>query len=568
MSTADRKAKVEVPMMVDDARFAPQGRGSATEVVRIEEEFFLDGPVSRRVAVLDFDPKTGALERGVSYISPKKGNVLGHYDLPSPHDVYSPAFGQVSVFATVCKTIQMFEKDDVLGREVRWAFDAPQLLVVPRAGQMENAYYERDSHSLQFFFFPSKKDEKETVYTSLARDIVAHETGHAILDGIAPHLWFAITPQSRALHEAIGDLTALLVSIDSSTLRRAVLKKTNGSIKESTHFSAVAEQFGMERGQGALRNLYDENLILSDTIRGEEHDLCRVLTAALYSVLVRMHDDRKELEIAKTGKDDYAVSGRALAIAAAQFRRMIMRALDYLPPGEISFADYGRAIIAPDQAAYPDDEKEREWLCGEFVRRKMVLSPSALAVDPPPEDGLKGIDRQGLMDSDWVAYDFANGKWGRQLLGIPEGVQFHVEPRLLVEREYFHRQQDGAPTNQKVGECLFKAWWYQQEENRIGSGFPSQRQIVVGTTMAWDRDTGKLRVLLSTGNRDRKELAEQRQDRDLMLARLADEGVLRPSPQRLGPDGRPLRFEANIEATGQVMLVSNVARTLHFAREV
>ena len=98
-------------------------------------------------------------------------------------------------------------------------------------------------------------------------------------------------------------------------------------------------------------------------IRDEEHDLCRVLTAALYSVLVKMHDARKLQRIAETGKDDFAVSGWALATAAEQFRRMTLRALDYLPPGEISFADYGRAIIAPDQAAYPDDEKERGWLC-------------------------------------------------------------------------------------------------------------------------------------------------------------------------------------------------------------
>ena len=130
----------------------------------------------------------------------------------------------------------MYEDQGVLGREVRWAFDAPQLLIVPRAGLMENAYYERDSHSLQFFFFPSSQDEKEMVYTSLARDIVAHETGHAILDGIAPHLWFAITPQSRALHEAIGDLTALLVSIESNKLRESVLKKTNGSIQRFDPF--------------------------------------------------------------------------------------------------------------------------------------------------------------------------------------------------------------------------------------------------------------------------------------------------------------------------------------------
>ncbi len=135
MNQQGRKAKVEVPMMVDDARFAPQGRGNATEVVRIEEDFFLDGPVSRRVAVLDFDPETGALEPGVSYIPPKGGNKLGHYDLPDPPDLHSPAFGQVSVFATVSKTIQMFEHNDVLGRQIRWAFDAPQLLVVPRAGR-------------------------------------------------------------------------------------------------------------------------------------------------------------------------------------------------------------------------------------------------------------------------------------------------------------------------------------------------------------------------------------------------------------------------------------------------
>jgi hypothetical protein len=296
--------------------------------------------------------------------------------------------------------------------------------------------------------------------------------------------------------------------------------------------------------------------------------LCRVLTAALYSLLVKMHDDRKQQEVARTGKDDYEVSGRALALAAGQFRRMTLRALDYLPPGEISFADYGRALIAPDQAAHPDDNRERDWLRDEFVRRRMVLSRSALVVDPPPEDGLEGVNLQGLMESDWAAYDFANATRGRTLLGIPKGAQFHVEPRLLVEREYFHRKADGTQYSQKVGECLFKVWWYEQERNRPGSGLPGQRQVVAGTTMAWDRDTGKLRVILSTGHRDRDELAEQRQDRDLLLTRLADEGFLRPGPQRLGPDGRPLRLQANIETLGGVMRVSNIARTLQCAREV
>jgi hypothetical protein len=572
MKKEEGKQTALIPMMVDDPKFSQSGLADALiERHRFQEDYFLDGPVTRRIAVLDFDEKTGALVPGVPYEQPQGRAKEGRYKLapdPKRPDPTTRAFNQVSAFATVFRTIMMYEDLDVLGREVRWAFDAPQLLIVPRAGQMENAYYERDSHSLQFFSFPSNQDEREMVYTSLARDIVAHETGHAILDGIAPHLWFAITPQSRALHEAIGDLTALLISIDSNKLVDAVLKKTNGSIRESTHFSAVAEQFGMERGQGALRNMYDEELVMGPDIRSEAHDLCRVLTAALYSVLVKMHEDRKQERVTETGKDVYSVSGWALATAAAQFRRMVLRALDYLPPGEISFADYGRAITAPDQAAHPDDKKERDWLREEFVRRKMVLDPSALVVTPPAEDGLKDVDRQGLMDSDWVAYDFANSKRGRELLGIPKGVQFQIEPRLLVERKYFHRREDGTLNSETVGECLFKVWWYQQESNQTGSGYPIQRRIVAGTTMAWDRDTGKLRAILSTGNRDRDELAEQRKDRDLLLTRLADEGFLRPGPQRLGPDGRPLRFAANIEVTGQAMHVSNVTHMLHFVKEM
>lgn len=470
MENRDRKAKVRIPMMVDDARFAPHGRADLTENVDIVDEFFLDGPATRRVAVLDFNPDTGALEPGARYLPPKAEKKIGHYDVPKEPDVRSRAFNQVSVFATVFETIKMFENPDTLGREVRWAFGAPQLLVVPRAGQMENAYYERDTHSLQFFYFPS--DKNEIVYTSLARDIVAHETGHAILDGIAPHLWNAITPQCLALHEAIGDLSALLLSIESSHLRRAVLEKTQGSIKESTHFSALAEQFGMARGSGALRSLFDETLTLSQIQGSDPHDLCRVLTAALYSVLVKMHEDRKKEVMTKTGASEYSASGRALALAAAQFRRMTLRALDYLPPGEISFADHGRAIIAADQTSHPHDPQEREWIVDEFVRRGMVRDRGALLVSVPPKDCLQGIDLEKLATSDLIAYVFANSEAGRQLLCIPSGMEFQVEPRLPVERKFYHRNTDGSSTEKTVREYLLKVWWYQEEENALGQAFP------------------------------------------------------------------------------------------------
>lgn len=59
----------------------------------------------------------------------------------------------------------------------------------------------------------------------------------------------------------------------------------------------------------------------------------------------------------------------------------VFRALDYLPPGDISFADYGRAIIAADQAIYPDRTQEREWVIEEFVKCEIAAGAAALSAE-------------------------------------------------------------------------------------------------------------------------------------------------------------------------------------------
>lgn len=570
--------KIQIPMMIQDPKL-----GKYSDITRIVqrhnvvEDFFLDGPVSRRVAVLDFDPGNhGALARPVPLVPPRGGQTLWRYGISNVEDVlkpgfdvYAPDFMALSAFGTVLKTIDMFEEEDTLGRNRRvcWAFEAPQLFIIPRAGQWANAFYERASHSLQFFYFPNPKDPQDTVYTCLSRDIVSHEAGHAILDAILPALYDAMTPESLALHEGIADLTALLMAFRSGPLRRAVLEKTKGSIEQSNAFGSIAEEYGMARSAlGYLRNL-DNDKKMDEVDQGEPHALSEVLSGALYKVMLRLYDHlwRQSSAGDSSGVPDFSKSGEALGVATATFKRMILRALDYLPPAEVSFADYGRAIIAADHAAYPDATRESEWVREEFVRRNIVPDLEALQVDTNyGARALRGVDLETLIQSDWAAYDFANRN--RAFLHIPRSdrVTFHVKPRLVVERTYHQGDKGRVP----VKELIFKVWWDGSEDNRVGGGFPKRRQVTTGTTLVVDVDNRQVRALLTTDRQDRaQERRQQHERRSLLLSRLADEDLLRFGDLALGADGKPLRSFVQAESFGDLMRVRGTARMLHIVKE-
>jgi hypothetical protein len=458
-----------------------------------DEEFFLDGPVTRRVAVLDFDPATGELSPAVRFLAPGKGKKIGRYSGPAkPADrvaVMDPKFIRVCALSAVLRTMKMFEDSDALGRKLTWAFEHPQLLVVPRAGEWANAFYERESRSLQFFSFPSAEKPDETIYTCLSNDIVAHETGHAILDGIAPDLYHALTPQALALHEAVADLVAVVMAFRSRTLREAVLNKTGGTIQNSNAFAGMAEQFQLANSpfgdKHYLRNL-NNPLTLADLTpaqRTEPHALSEVLSGALYRLVIDMHAARVKQFSNGTPESNFSVSGKALGVAADHFKRMIFRALDYLPPGEVSFADYGRAIVAADQASHPDDANERNALTKEFVRRGIVPDESALHVQTNyDEPAVAALDLATLVESDWAAYEFAN--MNRALLGIPDRIHFWVRPRLDTTKTYYRRGASGKSEQVSIRECIFKVSWDHQEPSNAGAALPKFRQITVGTTLA------------------------------------------------------------------------------------
>ena len=546
--------KIRLPLMIQDPSLKDLERDMWYEGFHPDkEEFYLDGPVSKRLAVIDFDPEDGRVKCDAIFQPPGPKKKMGWYQDANglklheieKEQISNPAFLQVCSFAMALRVMYMFERKETLGRDLTWAFDFPQLQIVPRAGEMANAFYYRDAHCVQFFFVTLKN---KTIFTCLSRDIVAHEMGHAIIDGINPDLLDACTPQSLAMHEAIADLTACLMAFESHNLRKYVLEERNGNIEDSSVFSSIGEELGnLLRHKYGLRNLNNEKDLKSGEVsRTEPHDLSQVLSGALYKVLIEIYnglidryvEEKRELLLrdvvsqwAPDLKEELQnsvipISGYSLAKATERFQRMIFRALDYLPPGEVSFADYGRAIIAVDSIAYEKDDKMRNWIIKEFLERGIIEDEESLNVDLRlNSDGLEKIDMKMLHNSDWLAYWFANNN--KDLLFIPKKVVFEVYPRLLLKKKYDKKQVRT--------ELIFKVSWWEKEPLDIGSKFPEQLSIRVGTTLAIDWVDKKILARLTNVPPNRKEFSPireeeykiQREDRKKFLKQLVKRGNLK-----------------------------------------
>lgn len=556
----EAEGRVTLQYLVADLDTAAKGRGKLLEGWRYQaHEAMLDGPVSRRVAIVDIDPDTGQVLKGAKFLAPKPGNKLGSYQIRNDKDIHARDFQQVSLFGAVMKTIDMFEETDVLGRALIWAFDGEQLLVVPRAGRWANAFYHRDSRSLQFFFFEAESGKKATtVYTCLSPDIVAHETTHAILDGIAPDLYDAVSPQSLALHEAMADLSAVLFALRTRALRLEVLRLSKGDLSKAGAFNEIAREFGtaLAGESRPLRDLFSDASFGSWGSRpasDDPHDMSLVLSGALYRLLVADHEKTRNKLVdamspppADRGAALFSASGKALAEAGEKFKRMTFRALDYLPPGEISFADYGRAFIAADIASNPAASWERGFIKEEFQRRGIVTSASEL--DPPPLSFAlpKDLDLDLLVRSDWAAYQFAEAH--RTELEIPPQVAFEVRPRLDVTKTTY-RADGKAVTRQ----CIFKVSWREAQIVQLTGGFADELSVSYGTTLVIDWASVSTLALLSTSPRHSSQQATSTRVNNQMRAEYLERCITAGLLQIGGAEAQVQDRTLRVRGLGQLL---------------
>jgi len=402
------------------------------ELDPIQKDSPITVPAGEYIEIIDYDPASDAFYPPVDL----DDRYLLAQDGLDP-SVSDPQFHQQMVYAVIMNTIKNFER--AIGRRIQWAkqivfkpgktkqdIDSKfvrRLRVYPHALRQANAYYDPDKKSLLFGYFPAQPVNAKlhlpggTVFTCLSHDIIAHETTHAILDGLHRRYIENTHPDTRAFHEAFADIVALFQHFTYSDVLKHQIAKTRGDLRAQNLLGELAQEFGKAMGNySGLRDAIGQR----DEITGqwrplnpdpedyatkmEFHDRGAILVAAVFDAFLSIYRRRisSVLRVATGGSgilgegdlhpDVVHMLADTAADTASRVLRICIRGIDYCPPLDITFGDYLRAIITADVDMVAEDERNYRIAFIEAFQKRGIfptgvktMSVETLVYDQYPE---------------------------------------------------------------------------------------------------------------------------------------------------------------------------------------
>jgi hypothetical protein len=361
------------PTLVVDGRIL-------TAQVTIPNEELSAGPRGYRVQVVDYDASTN------QWFVPLDASKFG--SIHAPKDPYEaaglrkrnggllddPGFHAQNVYAIAMRTLAQFER--ALGRCVSWSFGGHQIKAAPHAFAEANAFYAPENEALLFGYFDDRRERR--IFNCLSHDIVAHETTHALVDGLRPRYMEPSSPDQAAFHEGFADVVALLsvfsipdvvkYAVSHAMPRRSaqtvdVARLTIGALQEGV-LLGLGEQFGEGlfgvHGSALRRSvkLKPSKALKNTPDYRQEHTRGELLVASVLHAFLSAYCDRLEtLGFTSDGRLPAERVAEEGADIADRLLTLSIRALDYMPPTDITFGDYISALVTSDLEIRPDDSR-------------------------------------------------------------------------------------------------------------------------------------------------------------------------------------------------------------------
>jgi|GEM_PF-4827558 len=393
---------------------------------------------------------------------------------------------QRHAFAVVLEVLRRFESDEVLQQPLTGP--APGLRITHPEEQVQNAFFDPKSNALRLHKY-EKRDG--TVFdTALSRDIVAHETGHAIIHAVAPDLADAINVESLAIHEGLSDVVAFVTAMAQESIRRKLVAGRSSDSADDilASFAQIGESFLDNDDTPWLRSLHNQRAlqggdkgmhVLTDVELLQPHTVSQVLGGALYAYirdLTQFHLDHNGGDVDEAVRD-----------TSNQVRRLVFRSLDTLPPGELGFGDLFANILQHDAWAHANRTAEHSILLEALDKRGIVAHPR-------PEDVRAARNRSGFAlterPMDWRNWLLDNRE-ALEIHGIP-GRSLRVHSRLVTKR-YWSANKRSEFRTQRVTRIS----WDQKTQNiGIFGEHVSFHMARVGLSVVTDPTTGTIQQLV------------------------------------------------------------------------
>jgi hypothetical protein len=483
-------------------------------------EHLQPGPTGEYLEVVDVDPASGCCYAPVDLNHPTLLSQNGF----SPSEA-NPRFHQQMVYAVAMKTIEHFER--ALGRVALWAprfvkymrdgdpqieeHYVPRLRIYPHALREENSFYSPVKKALLLGYFPASETRPGenlpggTVFCALSHDIIAHETTHALLDGLHRYFGEPTNEDVMAFHEAFADIVALFQHFTVPEALRDQIRRTRGNLAKQNMLGQLALQFGQGIGKfGALRSAIPKEPTPEDyRSNAEAHDRGAVLVAAVFDAFLNIYRRRSaDLIRLATGGTGVLAEGeipndlvnrlsQEASKTAGHVLNICIRALDYCPPVDLRFGEYLRALITADRDLVPEDVwAYRPAFIQGFRRRGIYpenvrnLSSESLSWEPP-ETGFPIDDMFKDLELSW---DLRVNRREAFAVSRRNGKRVHDFFKTLKETDTealgFYRD-GGRVLNGVPGELRPFEVHSVRPVRRIGPDGQQRTDLVVEITQSW-----------------------------------------------------------------------------------
>jgi hypothetical protein len=251
------------------------------------------------------------------------------------------------------------------------------------------------------FFHATDTKTGQTIWSSDSAEVVSHENGHAILDGLRPSYLGSFTPDAGAFHESFGDVMAIMVGLQDDNVVRKVVEQTGGDLSKSNVVANLGEQIGVAMNDNAGSNVtggdYTRTALNSFTwqdpstlpdrggpteLGSEVHSFSRLWTGAVYDVLRGIVDENRA-----KGMQPFD----ALRAGGNELLKLYANLFKTAPQGSFTYRDMAKALVAADQQF--DNGQHAALITKVFTDRKILEPGDTTNLTLPVQPAFKPLDK-------------------------------------------------------------------------------------------------------------------------------------------------------------------------------